>query len=89
MQLKLVPKGWLRGWWRMPKYRPRHSRALSACAPVRLVARWHKQWVRRLQQDTLLTECELRASFAFLDTADYREGLSAFLQKKKPQFNGR
>jgi enoyl-CoA hydratase/carnithine racemase len=52
------------------------------------VARWHKQWVRRLQQDTPLTESELRASFAFLDTADYREGLSAFLQKKKPQFSG-
>lgn len=58
------------------------------CAGAPLVARWHKQWVRRLQQDTPLTESELRASFAFLDTADYREGLSAFLQKKKPQFSG-
>jgi enoyl-CoA hydratase len=31
----------------------------------------------------------LRASFAFLDSDDYREGLSAFLEKRKPQFNGR
>jgi enoyl-CoA hydratase/carnithine racemase len=64
------------------------SSAQRICAGAPLVARWHKQWVRRLQQDTPLTESELRASFAFLDTAEYREGLSAFLQKKKPQFSG-
>ncbi|MFZ2855672.1 MAG: enoyl-CoA hydratase/isomerase family protein, partial [Rhodocyclaceae bacterium] len=63
------------------------ARRIGAGAP--LVARWHKQWVRRLQHDVPLTHDELRASFDFLATDDYREGLSAFLEKKKPQFHGR
>lgn len=65
------------------------STARRICAGAPLVASWHKQWVRRLQHDTPLSDEELRASFAFLDTDDYREGLAAFLQKKKPQFHGR
>jgi len=63
--------------------------ARRICEGAPLVARWHKQWVRRLQQGLALSEQELRASFAFLDSEDYREGLSAFLEKRKPQFRGR
>lgn len=63
--------------------------ARRICAGAPLVASWHKQWVRRLQHDTPLSNDELRASFAFLDTDDYREGLAAFLQKRTPQFRGR
>jgi enoyl-CoA hydratase/carnithine racemase len=66
-----------------------HACARRICAGAPLVASWHKQWVRRLQHDTPLTDEELRASFAFLDTEDYREGLSAFLQKRQPRFLGR
>jgi len=54
-----------------------------------LVARWHKQWIARLQDGGPLSDAEKRASFAFLDTADYREGLAAFLEKRTPRFEGR
>ncbi|CAI08205.1 predicted Enoyl-CoA hydratase/carnithine racemase [Aromatoleum aromaticum EbN1] len=60
---------------------------IAAGAP--LVARWHKQWVHRLMRDKPLGADEKRAAFAFLDTADYREGLEAFFAKRPPRFTGR
>ncbi len=60
---------------------------IAAGAP--LVARWHKQWVRRLTNPAPLSEAEKRASFAFLHTEDYQEGLAAFFAKRPPQFKGR
>ena len=66
-----------------------YATARHICAGAPLVARWHKQWIRRLQHEVPLSDEELRASFAFLDTEDYREGLSAFLDKRKPNFRGR
>jgi enoyl-CoA hydratase/carnithine racemase len=60
---------------------------IAAGAP--LVARWHKQWIARLLEDRPLTAEEKRASFAFLDTQDYAEGLAAFLEKRPPRFTGR
>lgn len=59
---------------------------IAAGAP--LAARAHKQWIARLQDGTPLTPEEKQASFAFLDTADYREGSAAFLEKRPPQFKG-
>ncbi len=59
---------------------------IAAGAP--LVARWHKQWIARLQENTPLTDEELRASFAFLDSADYAEGMAAFHAKRPPRFTG-
>ena len=63
------------------------ARRIGAGAP--LVAGWHKQWIRRLQSGRPLNDEEKVASFAFLATADYKEGLAAFLEKRKPRFTGR
>lgn len=64
------------------------STAARIAAGAPLVARWHKQWIARLMEGRPLSEEEKRASFAFLDTQDYAEGLAAFLQKRPVRFTG-
>lgn len=66
-----------------------YASARRICAGAPLVAGWHKQWIRRLLDNRPLTDEEKAASFAFLETADYKEGLSAFLEKRKPVFTAR
>lgn len=63
------------------------ARRIGNGAP--LVAGWHKQWIRRLQDGRALSDEEKIASFAFLETEDYKEGLAAFLAKRKPIFKAR
>jgi enoyl-CoA hydratase len=63
--------------------------AARVAAGAPLVARWHKQFIRRLRSRQQLSAAEWDEGFACFDTEDYREGLRAFLAKQPPQFQGR
>jgi enoyl-CoA hydratase/carnithine racemase len=64
------------------------ARRIADGAP--LVARWHKQFIRRLTIGAPpLSAAEIDANFDYLKTDDYRNGIDAFINKKKPEFKGK
>ena len=63
------------------------AQRISDGAP--LVARWHKQFARRLADPRPLAETEYDACFDCFDTEDFRIGYAAFLAKQKPKFVGK
>ena len=54
-----------------------------------LVARWHKQFVRRLDDPAPLSAAEIDDCYACFETQDFAIGYQAFLDKARPVFTGR
>jgi enoyl-CoA hydratase len=63
------------------------ARRIADGAP--LVARWHKQFMRRLEEASPLTDAELDTGYACYGTEDFRIGYTSFLAKTTPKFRGR
>ncbi len=54
-----------------------------------LVNRWHKKFIRRLEDPAPLTDVEIAEGYACFGSEDYRTGFQAFLDKRTPKFEGR
>jgi enoyl-CoA hydratase/carnithine racemase len=63
------------------------ARRVASGAP--LSNRWHKKFARRLMDPRKLARREYLEGFANCDTRDYLEGYRAFLEKRRPNFEGR
>jgi enoyl-CoA hydratase/carnithine racemase len=62
------------------------ARRIAELAP--LAARWQKNFVRRLNDPTPLSDAERDEAYLCYDTDDYRIGREAFVAKQKPVFKG-
>jgi enoyl-CoA hydratase/carnithine racemase len=63
------------------------ARRIAAGAP--LVARWHKQFLARLEDPAPLSEAELDEGYDCYATEDFQIGYRSFLEKTRPAFKGR
>ena len=64
-----------------------YAAAARIAAGSPMAARANKRWISRLSPlQQPLSEDEIRQHFAFFDSADYREGVRAFISKTNPEF---
>jgi enoyl-CoA hydratase/carnithine racemase len=69
--------------------REAYATAARIAAGAPLVARWHKQYIERMNPMPQVSHEEWQEGFACFGTEDYKTGVAAFLAKTKPQFKGR
>ncbi len=62
------------------------ARTIASGSPVS--HRNHKRFTRRVLEPEPLSDEELREGYASVESADYREGIAAFLARRKPEFKG-
>lgn len=62
------------------------ARRIAEGAP--LVARWHKAFARRVMEARPISDEEREAGYFYFATSDFKEGVGAFLSKRKPRFAG-
>ena len=63
------------------------AQRIAAGAP--LVHRWHKAFLRALEERRPLSAADRDEAYACFDTRDFSEGRRAFLAKETPRFEGR
>jgi len=63
------------------------AQRIAAGAP--LSARWHKQFMRRLEEPRPLTTADEEPAYESYETEDFRTGYTSFLAKRTPRFEGR
>lgn len=63
------------------------ARRIADGAP--LVARLHKQFMRRLDEPRPIQQADIDLAYPCYDTEDFQTGYRAFLAKTKPEFKGR
>lgn len=69
--------------------REAHAAARRIADGAPLVARWHKRFMRLLEEDRPLTPEERDEAYACYGTEDFTIGYKAFLAKQTPRFEGR